>query len=292
MSINRPKDQRNRRTHRSLSDLKKSGVVADAAETCRLQKLLARSGLGSRREIEDMIVAGQVSVNGVLAKLGDRAGAGDIVRIDGKIIRFRLPTLLPRVIIYHKPEGEIVSKHDPQGRPSVFDKLPQVKSSKWIAIGRLDFNTSGLLIFTTDGALANRLMHPRYQMEREYAVRIVGELTPEQITHLTTGIELEDGLAKFDLLLDEGGMGTNHWYRVALKEGRNREVRRMFEALGLTVSRLIRVRFGPVNLPPRLKRGMWIELMDTEVEQLLKLVEPPVSATPDKPLSTRAGRRA
>lgn len=292
MSADRLKNQKPRRIRKASPISKQSGAAPAAIETSRLQKLLARNGLGSRREIEDMIAAGRVSINGVTAKPGDRAGLGDMIRVDGKIIRFRLAALLPRVIIYHKPEGEIVSVRDPQGRPSVFDKLPHIRSSKWIAIGRLDFNTSGLLIFTTDGTLANCLMHPRYQVEREYAVRIVGELTPEQITRLTTGIELEDGLAKFDQLLDEGGTGTNHWYRIMLKEGRNREVRRMFEALGLTVSRLIRVRFGPVNLPPRLKRGMWIELMDTEVEQLLKLVSQPGAGIPDKPLSTQAGRRA
>ncbi len=292
MSADRLKNQKPRRIRKASPASKQSGAAPAAIETSRLQKLLARNGLGSRREIEDMIAAGRVSINGVTAKPGDRAGLGDMIRIDGKIIRFRLAALLPRVIIYHKPEGEIVSVRDPQGRPSVFDKLPHIRSSKWIAIGRLDFNTSGLLIFTTDGTLANRLMHPRYQMEREYAVRIVGELTPEQITRLTTGIELEDGLAKFDQLLDEGGTGTNHWYRIMLKEGRNREVRRMFEALGLTVSRLIRVRFGPVNLPPRLKRGMWIELMDTEVEQLLKLISQPGAGIPDKPPSMQAGRRA
>ena len=292
MSADRLKNQKPRRIRKASPISKQSGAAPAAIETSRLQKLLARNGLGSRREIEDMIAAGRVSINGVTAKPGDRAGSGDMIRIDGKIIRFRLAALLPRVIIYHKPEGEIVSVRDPQGRPSVFDKLPHIRSSKWIAIGRLDFNTSGLLIFTTDGTLANCLMHPRYQVEREYAVRIVGELTPEQITRLTTGIELEDGLARFDQLLDEGGTGTNHWYRIMLKEGRNREVRRMFEALGLTVSRLIRVRFGPVNLPPRLKRGMWIELMDTEVEQLLKLVSQPGAGIPDKPLSTQAGRRA
>ena len=291
MSADRLKNHKPRHTRRAFPSSKQSGATPAAIETSRLQKLLARNGLGSRREIEDMIAAGRVSINGVTAKPGDRAGLGHMIRIDGKIIRFRLATLLPRVVIYHKPEGEIVSVRDPQGRPSVFDNLPHVRSSKWIAIGRLDFNTSGLLIFTTDGTLANYLMHPRYQMEREYAVRIVGELTPEQITRLTTGIELEDGLAKFEQLLDEGGTGTNHWYRIMLKEGRNREVRRMFEALGLTVSRLIRVRFGPVNLPPRLKRGMWIELMDIEVEQLLKLISQPAAGIPDKLPSTRAGRR-
>ncbi len=296
MPVNRRKGENTRKSQRihKLSSVSKGpeSTPDEEVETSRLQKLLARSGLGSRREIEGMIAAGRVSINGVTAKPGDRAGSGDMIRIDGKIVRFRLPALLPRIIIYHKPEGEIVSVRDPQGRPSVFDKLPKIRSSRWIAIGRLDFNTSGLLIFTTDGALANRLMHPRYEMEREYAVRIVGELTAEQTTRLTAGIALEDGLAKFDQLSDEGGTGTNHWYRITLKEGKNREVRRMFEALGLTVSRLIRVRFGPVNLPPRLKRGMWIELMSTEVEQLLKLVNLPVSGISEKPSSTSADRRA
>ncbi|TFH09372.1 MAG: pseudouridine synthase, partial [Nitrosomonadales bacterium] len=170
--------------------------------------------------------------------------------------------------LYHKPEGEIVSRNDPHNRPSVFDKLPELKSSKWVSIGRLDFNTCGLLIFTTDGELANRLMHPRFEIEREYAVRIVGELTSNQITLLTTGIELGDGLAKFVSLFDQGGKGSNHWYQVILKEGKNREVRRMFEAIGLTVSRLIRVRFGSIKLPPRLKRGKSIELSKEEIERL------------------------
>jgi 23S rRNA pseudouridine2605 synthase len=175
-------------------------------------------------------------------------------------------------MLYHKPEGEIVSRDDPEGRPSVFEKLPQMQSSKWIAIGRLDYNTSGLLIFTTDGELANRLMHPRFEVEREYAVRIIGRLTTEQTELLTSGVKLEDGLAKFDYLSDEGGEGSNHWYRVILKEGKNREVRRMFEAMGMTVSRLMRVRFGPINLPPRLKRGRFLELNETEIRRLLELV--------------------
>ncbi len=271
MLVTRLRNQKANR-ERGLSSAPKCSEVTPTVASDRLQKLLARNGLGSRREIEAMIAAGRVSINNVIAKLGDRAGFGDKIRIDGKIIRFRMAASSTRVIIYHKPEGEIVSRRDPQGRPSVFDKLPHIRSSKWIAIGRLDFNTSGLLIFTTDGALANRLMHPRYQMEREYAVRIIGELTPEQMAHLTRGVELGDGLAKFDQLYDEGGQGTNHWYRVTLKEGRNREVRRMFEVLGVTVSRLMRVRFGPINLPRRLKRGMWLELIDTEVERLRAFV--------------------
>jgi 23S rRNA pseudouridine2605 synthase len=241
--------------------------------THKLQKLLAQAGLGSRREMEELIAGGQVTLNGKIAKIGDRVGPEDVVRLGKRIIHFRRSGTLPRVMIYHKPEGEIVSRDDPQGRPSVFDKLPQLRSSKWIAIGRLDYNTSGLLIFTTDGELANRLMHPRFEVEREYAVRIMGRLTPEAAARLTTGIELEDGLARFDQLSDQGGEGSNHWYRVILKEGRNREVRRMFESVGMTVSRLMRVRFGPINLPPRLKRGKWMELDEVETRRLLGLVE-------------------
>lgn len=267
--------QKNRPRRAFSPTCKPRARAPESDESIRLQKLLAQHGIGSRRDIEAMIAAGRASINGKIAKLGDRAAPGDVVRIDNRIIRIRRHNRLPRVMLYHKPEGEIVSHDDPEGRSSVFDKLPQMKTSRWIAVGRLDFNTSGLLIFTTDGTLANRLMHPRFEMEREYAVRIVGELTPEQATHLRKGIELTDGLAKFEQLQDEGGTGANHWYRVVLKEGRNREVRRMFEALGLTVSRLIRIRFGPINLPPRLKRGMLLELDEIEVEQLLERVNLP-----------------
>ncbi|SFQ01665.1 ribosomal large subunit pseudouridine synthase B [Nitrosomonas cryotolerans] len=247
--------------------------VSVLAITHKLHKLLAQKGLGSRREMEALIAAGQVSINGKVAVTGDRVGPEDIVRLGKRIIRFSLSEpSLPRVMLYHKPEGEIVSRNDPEGRPSVFDKLPHLKSSKWIAIGRLDFNTSGLLIFTTDGVLANRLMHPRFEVEREYAVRLIGRLTAEQILLLTTGIELEDGFAKFNRLSDQGGEGSNHWYHVVLKEGKNREVRRMFAAVGLSVSRLMRVRFGPINLPPRIKRGKWLELDEKETRRLLNLV--------------------
>jgi 23S rRNA pseudouridine2605 synthase len=241
-------------------------------ETQKLQKLLAQAGLGSRREMEELIIAGQATINGKIAQIGDRVGPEDVVRVGKRVIHSRSGKRLPRVMLYHKPEGEIVSRDDPQGRPSVFDKLPQMQSSKWIAIGRLDYNTSGLLIFTTDGELANRLMHPRFEVEREYAVRIIGRLTPEQTELLTTGVKLEDGMAKFEYLSDEGGEGSNHWYRVILKEGKNREVRRLFEAVGMTVSRLMRVRFGPINLPPRLKRGRCLELTETEIRRLLELV--------------------
>ncbi|MDV6343280.1 23S rRNA pseudouridine(2605) synthase RluB [Nitrosomonas sp. Is37] len=270
MRIKRAFSARKRQALTPMSDntvLKPAPMV-----THKLQKLLAQSGLGSRREMEALIASGQVSINGKVAKLGDRVGSRDLVRVNRRIIRININERLPRIILYHKPEGEIVSRHDPEGRPSVFDKLPQLKSSRWIAIGRLDFNTSGLLIFTTNGVLANRLMHPRFQVEREYAVRIVGRLTPEQKSQLLTGIELEDGLAKFNDLSEQGGEGANRWYHVILKEGRNREVRRLFEALGLTVSRLIRIRFGPIHLPPRLKRGMWHQLDENETAYLLELV--------------------
>ncbi|PXW89921.1 ribosomal large subunit pseudouridine synthase B [Nitrosomonas sp. Nm84] len=240
--------------------------------TVKLQKLLAQKGLGSRREMEALIATGEVSVNGKVAIVGDRVGASDVVRIGKRVIRLNPQESLPKVLLYHKPEGEIVSRHDPEGRPSVFDKLPHLRSSKWIAIGRLDFNTSGLLIFTTDGALANRLMHPRFEMEREYAVRILGKLTDEQMAQLTTGVDLADGRAAFSYLAEQGGEGINHWYRVILKEGKNREVRRMFEAVGLSVSRLMRVRFGPINLPPRIKRGQWLELDEKETRRLLGLI--------------------
>ncbi len=255
-----------------------SDPVADAASTStptptqKLQKLLAQKGLGSRREMEALIISGQVSINGRVATVGDRAGVGDVIKIGKRVIRLNANESPPRIILYHKPEGEIVSRRDPQGRPSVFDRLPHLKSSKWIAIGRLDFNTSGLLIFTTDGGLANRFMHPRFEVEREYAVRIIGQLTTEQMKQLTTGVELKDGQAKFNYLADQGGEGTNHWYRVILMEGKNREVRRMFEALGLTVSRLMRVRFGPINLPPRIKRGQWLELDAAHTSRLLSLI--------------------
>lgn len=233
----------------------------------RLQKVLAQAGLGSRREMEEWIAAGRVTVNGNLATLGMRVNQNDTVRVDRRTIRIETSDgSLPRVLLYHKQEGEIVSRDDPSGRVSVFGKLPKLRGSKWIAVGRLDFNTSGLLIFTTSGDLANRLMHPRFEVEREYAVRVQGSMTVEQMRQmLKEGVILEDGPVKLAKLQDEGGEGYNHWYRLVLKEGRNRVVRRTFEALGLPVSRLIRVRFGIINLPPRLKRGMLAELGSGEV---------------------------
>src|SRR5690606_26262818 len=215
----------------------------------KLHKVLAEAGIGSRREMEDLIVAGRVSVNGEPAHIGQRVGPNDQVRVNGKLVQRRHTSRPPRVVLYHKPAGEIVSQDDPGGRATVFSRLPKIKTGKWISVGRLDLNTEGLLIFTTSGDLANRMMHPRYGMEREYAVRVLAELTPEQQQALTTGVQLDDGPAAFGTLQFLGGEGSNRWYRVTLSEGRNREVRRMFESAGVMVSRLIRVRFGDIGLP-------------------------------------------
>ena len=242
--------------------------------------MLAGAGLGSRREMEQWIAAGRVSVNGEAATVGTRVCAHDRVAVDGRPLRLRRGEAA-RVLLYHKPTGEIVSRDDPDGRPEVFEKLPRLRGAKWVAVGRLDFNTSGLLIFTTSGELANRLTHPRHRIEREYAVRLLGELTAEQMQTLRTGVQLEDGPAHLDSIEDTGGQGSNHWYDVVLSEGRNREVRRLFEALHLTVSRLMRVRFGPIELPSHLKRGQMRELDEAEVARLLAALEfQPQSAAP------------
>lgn len=248
---------------------------AESGATLKLQKALADAGHGSRRELEEWIAGGRVSVNGEPAHVGQRIGADDKVRVNGKLVQLKLGGLrLPRVLLYHKPEGEIVSRDDPEGRPTVFEKLPRINNGRWIAIGRLDFNSCGLMLFTSSGDLANRLMHPRYELEREYAVRVLGEPSVEAVAQLKAGIQLEDGLARFNRFHEAGGEGANRWYNVTLSEGRNREVRRMFEAVGLTVSRLMRVRYGPVHLPPGLKRGMWRELDPAELSLLLKIVKP------------------
>ena len=237
--------------------------------THKLQKMLAQVGLGSRRNMEQFIQSGRITVNGKVATIGTRVDSNYTVRVDKHIIKLSFVRELPRVIVYHKPEGEIVSRADPEGRPSVFDKLPAIRSAKWIAVGRLDYNTSGLLMFTNSGELANRLMHPKFEVEREYVARIRGKLSAEQIKQLREGVKLEDGKVKYASLEVEGGEGTNCWYRVVVKEGRNRLVRRMFEALGFTVSRLIRVRFGQTSSPPRLKRGHFLELDKTEVAAIM-----------------------
>ena len=216
-----------------------------------------------------MILAGRITVNREPADVGQKVGPGDEVRINGELVKVRFSEPRPRILMYHKPSGEIVTRDDPEGRPTVFEQLPNIGNGKWIAIGRLDFNTEGLLLFTNSGELANKMMHPRYEVEREYAVRVVGTLTPEQEKALLTGIELEDGPARVEALEDRGGEGTNHWYHIVLKEGRNREVRRLIEALGLTVSRLIRTRYGTVAMPPRVKRGQMQELTAEEVGVVL-----------------------
>lgn len=232
----------------------------------RLQKVLAQAGIGSRREMEEWIAAGRISVNGVTARLGQSVAPTDKIKIGGRLVNVRFTTTkTPRVVMYHKPEGEIVSRDDPEGRPSVFAALPRIRGGRWIAVGRLDFNTSGLLLFTTSGELANQLMHPSSELVREYAVRVLGELTRETQQRLLDGVDLEDGPASFASIEEAGGEGANRWVRVTLFEGRNREVRRMFEAVGCTVSRLIRIRYGPFALPPQLKRGQVRELEEGEV---------------------------
>ena len=235
----------------------------------KLHKVLADAGIGSRREMEELIVAGRVSVNGEPAHIGQRVAPNDQVRVNGKPIMRVNTKKPPRVILYHKPAGEIVSHDDPAGRASVFARLPKLRTGKWLSVGRLDLNTEGLLIFTTSGDMANRIMHPRYGTEREYAVRVLGEMDEAQRQSLVDGIELEDGLAAFGALDYLGGDGSNRWYRVTLQEGRNREVRRMFEAVGVTVSRLIRTRFGDVVLPRTLRRGRWEELDGSLVTALM-----------------------
>jgi 23S rRNA pseudouridine2605 synthase len=260
--------------------------------TQRLHKLLALAGLGSRRDMETLIASGRITINGKVATVGAGVTPHDVVRLDSRPLHLPFEPELPQVLLYHKPEGEIVSQDDPEGRATVFEKLPKVKHGKWIAIGRLDMNTSGLLIFTTSGELANRFMHPRYEVEREYAVRIFGELTEGQMTQLKEGIELEDGPANFDSITAQGGEGANHWYQVILREGRNREVRRLFEAFQLPVSRLMRVRFGPINLPPRVKRGQMLKLDQKTVVGLLEWAGLEVPKTPLKQLSQREKDKA
>lgn len=255
---------------RGVARTEPQAPAAAPSPSQKLQKVLAQAGLGSRREMEELIAAGKVLVNGQAATIGTRVNPDDEVKVGRRQIRFKLSARLPRVIIYHKPEGEIVSRSDPEGRDSVFEKLPVIRSGKWLAIGRLDYNTCGLLIFTTSGELANRMTHPRFEVEREYAVRIMGEVTQEQGNALTRGVQLDDGEARFDLLAGQGGTGSNHWYRVVVREGRNRLVRRMFEHFGLQVSRLMRVRFGIINLPPRLKRGQHLELTEAQTRSVLE----------------------
>lgn len=240
----------------------------------KLQKVLARAGLGSRREMERVIDAGRVKVNGTVATLGDRVDSQARVSVDGKMLaKQALTPVNRRVIAYHKPVGELVTRHDPEDRKTVFRRLPRLEQGRWIAVGRLDINTSGLLLLTTDGDLANRLMHPRYRLIRDYAVRIYGPVTPEMLKILTRGVDLEDGSAAFESILPiDEGRAANGWYRVRLREGRNRLVRRLWESQGVQVSRLMRVQYGPVPMPPGLREGQVHRLSAGEIRNLLTLV--------------------
>ncbi|MGF1643059.1 MAG: 23S rRNA pseudouridine(2605) synthase RluB [Thiotrichales bacterium] len=245
----------------------------------RIQKLLAQAGHGSRREIEQWLAQGRLTVNGAVAHVGDKSLPGATFALDGKPLVTQASASPPRTIAYHKPEGEVVSRHDPEGRPTAFALLPRLRGARWIAVGRLDLNTSGLLLFTTDGELASRLMHPSNEVEREYATRVLGAVSAEALKALAEGIELEDGPARFDGIVDIGGSGANHWYHVILKEGRKREVRRLWESQGVRVSRLIRVRYGPIELGRQLRPGRWRELEIDEIKLLYAsagLVPPPI----------------
>ena len=235
----------------------------------RIQKVLARGGVGSRREIERWIDEGRLKINGDIVKLGDRLKVGDYLQLNDRVMHWEKFAIQPtRVLLYHKPTGEVVTRRDPQGRPVVFSQLPVLETARWISVGRLDINTSGLLLVTNNGELANKLMHPSTQVEREYAVRILGNVSDETLEKLKKGVELEDGVAKFDAIRFFGGEGANKWYHVIVSEGRNRLVRRLWEAQEVIVSRLMRVRYGPVVLPERLKTGAYYELTDKELDLL------------------------
>ena len=278
-------------------------VLAPQAETPKLHKVLAQSGMGSRLEMEQLIMEGRISVNNEPAHIGQRIQYGDSIKVNGKPIRVRIDPPPPRVIAYHKPVGEVVTHDDPQNRPTVFRKLPKLHQGKWQSVGRLDLNTEGLLLFTSSGDLANKLMHPRFGLEREYAVRVLGALSKEEKQRLLDGVQLDDGMAAFGSIEEGGGEGSNCWYRVTISEGRNREVRRMLEAVGHAVSRLIRIRYGAMVLPRGLKRGAWMELDEADIRALLRAAERrpggaaptgeagPAAAAPGKPGGGRNKRR-
>lgn len=266
-------------------------VLQPQPETPKLHKVLAQAGLGSRLEMEQMIVQGLISVNNEPAHIGQRVQYGDQVKINGKPIRFRIDPPPARVIAYHKPAGEVVTNDDPQNRPTVFRRLPRLMQGKWQSVGRLDLNTEGLLLFTSSGDLANKLMHPRFGLQREYAVRVLGQLSMQERQHLLDGIPLEDGLAAFGSIEEGGGEGANRWYRVTISEGRNREVRRMFEAVGHAVSRLIRIRYGAMMLPRGLKRGAWMELDEADIDALMQAAGvAQQTRAPRAPRGARVGR--
>jgi 23S rRNA pseudouridine2605 synthase len=246
-------------------------VLLPEPEAPKLHKVLAQSGIGSRRDMEDLIADGHVLVNGEPAHVGQRVSFGDRVQVNGKPVKLRIVPPPPRIIAYHKPVGEIVTHDDPQNRPTVFRRLPRLQQGKWQSVGRLDINTEGLLLFTNSGELANQLMHPRFGVEREYAVRLLGTLTEENKAGLLAGVDVEGQKASFKSITEGGGDGANHWYRVVITEGRNREVRKLFDTVGLTVSRLIRIRYGTVVLPFGLKRGVWVDLEEGDVRMIRRL---------------------
>ena len=248
-------------------------VLLPQVETPKLHKVLAQAGLGSRLEMEQLILEGRISVNNEPAHIGQRIQYGDQVKVNGKPIRYRIDPPPARVIAYHKPVGEVVTHDDPQNRPTVFRKLPRLMQGKWQSVGRLDLNTEGLLLFTSSGELANKLMHPRFGLEREYAVRVLGALSNEEKQKLLAGVRLDDGMASFGSIEDGGGEGSNCWYRVTISEGRNREVRRMLESVGHAVSRLIRIRYGAMVLPRGLKRGAWLELDESDIRALVRVAD-------------------
>jgi 23S rRNA pseudouridine2605 synthase len=268
----------------------------------RLQKFLARVGQGSRRQIEDWVRQGRITINGVPAQLGVLVNGAERIEIDGKPVQVRAFGQKRRVLAYYKPVGEVTSRSDPEGRPTIFERLPILRDSRWIAVGRLDLNTQGLLLLTNDGELANRLMHPSSQIEREYAVRILGDIPPATLRQLQEGVPLEDGIARFDSIREAGGEGANHWYHVILREGRHREVRRLWESQGVAVSRLVRVRYGSVSLRRGLRPGHWDELNEAQIDELRKAVgiapepQPEPAPRPDsrkkKPIWPNSPRRA
>lgn len=259
----------------------------------KLQKVLARAGHGSRRAIETMIMQRRISLDGKIATLGDRVDVRQStkIRLDGRVLAItESNAAICRVLAYYKPEGELCTLHDPQGRPTVFDRLPKLRTSRWVAVGRLDVNTSGLLLFTTDGELANRLMHPRHEVEREYAVRVFGQIDEDKIKQLSKGIQLEDGPASFHKISFQGGEGINQWYHVTLTEGRNREVRRLWEAVDVKVNRLIRIRYGDITLPKGLPRGGWTELDLKAINYLRELVSLPAETVSKLPVEQERRR--
>ncbi|MDQ5921405.1 MAG: rRNA synthase [Pseudomonadota bacterium] len=292
LKLSRPNKQQQITNRR----IREERIKLSPDKSIRISKALAMSGAGSRRHCDSLITEGHVTVNGKIATLGLMLCPQDKVCVLGRAIIIKWQDRLARIVIYHKPEGEIISRSDPKSRQTVFDRIPLLKNKRFVAIGRLDFNTSGLLIFTTSGDLANHFTHPRYELEREYSVRVYGnELTSEQLKQLKTGIKLDDGMANFSdimKLADQSQDSKNCWYKIILKEGRNREVRRMFEYFNLTVSRLIRTRFGPISLPPRLKRGQYYELDESEVAEVMNSLELNIAGNNDKIVNKAVNSKA